>query len=153
MKLLELKIPPPLLFLFSALLMWLTYRFCDSFNFYIPHRIALSVICFLAFSLLGFIALLTFIQANATVNPIRIEQTSRFVTHGVYRISRNPMYLSLTGILLAWGLFLTNVLALCLPIFFVLYITRFQIQPEEIILQRLFGEDFTQYRQKVRRWL
>lgn len=153
MKLLELKIPPPLLFLFIALLMWLAYRFCYRFNVYIPYHIMLSVICLLAFSLLGLIALLTFIQSNATVNPIYIDQTTRFVTHGVYKISRNPMYLSLAGVLLAWGLFCANALALCLPLFFVLYITRFQIQPEEIILQQLFGESFTQYRQQVRRWL
>ena len=72
---------------------------------------------------------------------------------GVYRASRNPMYLGMALLLAAWGLQLANLAALLgLPLF-VLYMNRFQIGPEERGLRQKFGSDFDQYRAAVRRWL
>jgi protein-S-isoprenylcysteine O-methyltransferase Ste14 len=55
--------------------------------------------------------------------------------------------------LLAWAIYLAQPLALLGPLAFVLYITHFQIVPEERVLSGLFGEEFADYRDRVRRWL
>jgi protein-S-isoprenylcysteine O-methyltransferase Ste14 len=75
------------------------------------------------------------------------------VTSGVYRFTRNPMYLGLCFVLLAWAVFLSSAWAFMGPGAFVLYINRFQIAPEENALSKLFGPAFAKYQSKVRRWL
>ncbi len=94
-----------------------------------------------------------FIKSKTTVNPMRPEDSSALVVKGIYRISRNPMYLGFVVILLAWGVFLGSALAfLMLPIF-VWYIRTFQILPEEKALEDNFGENYKVYKSKVRRWI
>jgi protein-S-isoprenylcysteine O-methyltransferase Ste14 len=63
------------------------------------------------------------------------------------------MYLGLLLVLLGWASFLANALAFMFLPLFVLYINRFQIDPEERALVSMFGQDFTNYLSKVRRWL
>ncbi len=104
----------------------------------------------LCFDLLG---LLAFRASRTTVNPLRPQRAAALVTHGVYRVTRNPMYVGMALLLLAWALYLSAWLALAGPIVFVLYITRFQILPEERALRARFGDAFTRYAAQVRRWL
>jgi protein-S-isoprenylcysteine O-methyltransferase Ste14 len=78
---------------------------------------------------------------------------SALVTGGVYRLTRNPMYLGLLLDLLAWAVFLWAPLALAVLPIFVLYIHRFQIVSEERALSSLFGSEYADYKQLVRRWL
>jgi protein-S-isoprenylcysteine O-methyltransferase Ste14 len=75
------------------------------------------------------------------------------VVTGIYRISRNPMYLGMLLLLVAWAILLSNLAAsLVLPLF-VLYMNHFQISPEEVALASRFGADFAAYCKAVRRWL
>ena len=108
------------------------------------------VVVGLAFDLLGLIA---FRASRTTINPLRPERSTVLVTGGVYRITRNPMYMGMALLLLAWAVYLSSLLPLAGPLVFVLTITRFQIQPEERALKTLFGEDFARYAARVRRWL
>ena len=78
---------------------------------------------------------------------------TQLVTSGVYRYTRNPMYLGMACLLLAWAVYLQNPLALLGVPLFMAYITQFQIKPEERMLVKLFGDAFIRYRQQVRRWL
>jgi protein-S-isoprenylcysteine O-methyltransferase Ste14 len=78
---------------------------------------------------------------------------SSLVSSGVYRITRNPMYVGVLLVLVAWATFLAAPLALPGPLAFVLYIGRFQIAPEEAVLGKLFGAEYAEYKAKVRRWL
>jgi protein-S-isoprenylcysteine O-methyltransferase Ste14 len=87
------------------------------------------------------------------MNPIKASAASSLVTSGVYRYTRNPMYLGLSVTLMAWAVFLSNLLALVAVPLFVLYISRFQISPEERVLSSLFGAEYAAYKEKVRRWL
>jgi protein-S-isoprenylcysteine O-methyltransferase Ste14 len=81
------------------------------------------------------------------------ESSSSLVVSGIYRWSRNPMYLGFLLGLLGWAIFLSNVLAfLFLPVF-ILYMNRFQIEPEEKALAVLFGKQFAAYKSRVRQWL
>lgn len=94
-----------------------------------------------------------FRRHKTTVNPFKPEQSTSLVATGVYRLSRNPMYLGLLLALMGWSAFLANwASALVLPAF-VAYMNRFQIQPEERALTERFGSQFLAYTKSVRRWL
>ncbi len=108
------------------------------------------VVVGIAFDLLG---LLAFRSARTTVNPLKPERASSMVTGGVYRVTRNPMYLGMAVLLVAWAVYLSRGLPFVGPVVFVLYITRFQIEPEERALRSLFGEEYSSYASRVRRWL
>jgi len=96
---------------------------------------------------------IAFRHAKTTVNPLKPETASSIVTSGVFRFTRNPMYVGLALVLLAWAVFLSSPWAsLGLPAF-ILYMNRFQIVPEERVLSRMFGTEYSAYRARVRRWL
>lgn len=96
---------------------------------------------------------MTFRRHHTTVDPRFPDKTSTLVTRGVYRLSRNPMYLGFLLCLMGLALHLGSVFAWALVPLFVLYMNRFQIRPEEVVLQAAFGDAFTTYRRQVRRWL
>jgi protein-S-isoprenylcysteine O-methyltransferase Ste14 len=153
MKTLELKIPPPIIAILTATAMWFVKDFAPAFELALSARlIAAGVVLCLAgyFGIAGTIA---FRRAKTTVNPLKPENSSSLVTSGVYRLTRNPMYVSFTLILVAWMVYLSSLASIAGPLLYALYITRFQIQPEERILQGIFGEAFTNYKQRTRRWL
>jgi protein-S-isoprenylcysteine O-methyltransferase Ste14 len=102
---------------------------------------------------ISLMAVISFRRARTTVNPLRPGTASTLVTGGIYRHTRNPMYLGLSIILLGWAVYLANAPALLLLPGFVLYIYRFQIVPEERTLAALFGAEYQAYRTRVRRWL
>ncbi len=155
---LELRIPPAILLLICGTLMWAIALLLPSlslkFHSY-THTVILPI--FLLLLLLGsslvVSGIFAFYRAGTTVNPIRPEHASSLVMTGVYRYSRNPIYLGLALILLSWGLYLSNVLSLLFVIVFICYMNHFQIKPEERILHKLFGAQFEQYQCNVRRWL
>lgn len=148
MKILETRIPPPLLVLLFGFFMWLVVRnSVESWRLYLTAGLALIAVCLFAS------ALMAFRSAQTTVNPHHPDKTSTLVTSGVFRISRNPIYLAMLLILIAWGVWLGNPTALLLSAGFVGYMNRFQIAPEERALQDNFGDEFLRYRQQVRRWL
>lgn len=148
-----MKVPPPALALLFALLMWpvssLVAPVEVPFGWRVGAALALALIG-LGFSVAGVTA---FKRARTTINPTKPDTASSLVSGGVYRITRNPMYLGLLLLLLAWAAFLSNPLALLLVPVFVLYINRFQINPEERALSSLFGGKYAAYRKRVRRWI
>jgi protein-S-isoprenylcysteine O-methyltransferase Ste14 len=103
-----------------------------------------------AFDLAG---LISFRRAKTTINPLKPQRTSSLVARGIYRYTRNPMYVGMAFLLTAWAAWLAQPLALLGPVAFVLYINRFQIAPEERVLGTIFGEEFAAYKARVRRWL
>ena len=111
--------------------------------------LALNVIA-LVFGAGGIIA---FRIAKTTINPIQIDQASRVVTGGIYRVTRNPMYVGLTALLTTWAVWLSVPLTLFGPVFFALFIHRFQILPEERVMSTKFGKEYDEYRKRARRWL
>jgi protein-S-isoprenylcysteine O-methyltransferase Ste14 len=84
---------------------------------------------------------------------LKPETSTSLVASGLYRWTRNPMYLGFLTVLLGLGVFLSNPLALAPIPLFVLYMTRFQIRPEEKALEARFGADFAAYKSRVRRWI
>ncbi|MBY5993193.1 methyltransferase family protein [Ferrimonas balearica] len=152
MKALELKVPPLLLMVAVAGLMALLAPVTPT----LPLEPALRLIGTTLATALGVTILvagaLAFRRADTTVNPTTPEASRQLVVQGIYRRSRNPMYLGMLALLLGWGLFLASPAALALLPAFVLYLNRFQIQPEERALRARFGADFDRYCQQVGRW-
>lgn len=150
---LELKVPPGILVVLFALLMRWGSACAPGLAVQIPWRSAIAGMVVLAGLLLGLLAVLQFKRAKTTVNPIKPQSSSALVVSGIYGVSRNPIYLGMLLMLLGWAVWLDNLLALAVLPLFILYLNRFQIQPEERALAALFGTDFQSYCTQVRRWI
>jgi protein-S-isoprenylcysteine O-methyltransferase Ste14 len=153
MHALELKIPPPVVALVLALVMWLTAGVAGL----VPVPDVGRVLCAVALVCIGqgisIAGLVAFRRARTTVNPIKASSASSLVTGRVYAFTRNPMYLGLLLTLMGWAVFLASPFAVLWVVVYVVYITRFQIIPEERVLSSLFGADYEAYKGRVRRWL
>lgn len=150
---LELIVPPPAVTLAIGVLMWLLARWLPALQFALPLRgVLASVLAIAGFALLGACAL-QFRRAGTTVNPMKPQKASALVQGGFYRFSRNPIYLADALILVGWGLWLSNFASLAAIALFVVYLNRFQIEPEERALHKAFGAEFDAYRRRVRRWV
>ena len=150
---LETKVPPPVVALLTGLGMWALRRRLAA-----PDtapmgddRIAVAIaLVGVAIMVSGFIA---FRRARTTTNPMHPGTASSLVSTGIYRITRNPMYLGLTIVLTAWAFHLGSSMTMIGPILFVAYISTFQITPEERVLLGIFGDDYRAYTRRVRRWI
>lgn len=148
----KIKIPPPIVTLVFAFLMFLI-AYSVKLNVPIFGKAILLSFGGLVSALLLLPALIQFYRSKTTVNPLKPETAKFLVVSGVYKYSRNPMYLGMATLLLTWGLYLGNPLNLILFFAYILYMNRFQIMYEEVALQKIFGEDFSNYKNKVRRWI
>ena len=153
MRALELKVPPPLVALLIAAAMWGISLATPLTN--VPARIRLGIAITIALTgvATAISGVAAFRRAKTTVNPLKPETSSSLVTSGIYRLTRNPMYVGLAMVLIAWAIFLSSAWTFLGPLVFVLYMTRFQIMPEERVLLGMFGETYSAYQAKVRRWL
>jgi protein-S-isoprenylcysteine O-methyltransferase Ste14 len=150
---LELKIPPPAVALAVGLLMWFASPLVAPAAVPFGYRVGVAALLASVGVQVVIVALIAFLRAKTTIKPTNPGESSALVTGGVFRYSRNPMYLGLLLCLLAWAVYLSNWLALLLAPAFMIYMNRFQIQPEERALSALFGAEYASYRAKVRRWL
>jgi protein-S-isoprenylcysteine O-methyltransferase Ste14 len=153
MQTLELKIPPPVVALLVAVAMWGISLATATVDIPALIRVAAATTIALAGIGTAISGAVAFRRAKTTVNPLKPEATSSLVTAGVYRFTRNPMYIGLAVVLLAWAVFVSSPLALLGPLVFILYIGRFQIIPEERVLSAMFGAAYSEYQAEVRRWL
>lgn len=153
MSALELKVPPPIVALILALLMWLTPAIAGLVPTPDLARVLAAVVLACIGQGIGFAGVAAFRRAKTTVNPTKANLASSLVVQGVYRWTRNPMYVGFLLTLLAWAVFLANPVAVLWVVVFVLYITRFQIIPEERVLVSLFGGEYESYKERVRRWV
>ena len=134
-------------------LMWLISPVWSSFELNETIKYGLVLMFFLCGISIELSGLLSFRKAKTTINPLKPENSSQIVNFGIYQKTRNPMYLGMTLLLFGWAIFLSNFLAFALIPLFVVYITQFQIKPEEKILTEIFGDEFLQYKKQVRRWI
>ncbi|MEE4216386.1 MAG: isoprenylcysteine carboxylmethyltransferase family protein [Xanthomonadales bacterium] len=153
MSKLELRIPPVGISLLFAAAMWLVSAFTPAYSFDPAFRLVVIALLMAAAAVFGLGGILSFKRAGTTVNPLDPEKSASLVSSGVYRFSRNPMYLALLLVLLALGVFLANVNALVIAALFVPYMNRFQIGPEERAMEKLFEPQFQEYCASVRRWI
>jgi protein-S-isoprenylcysteine O-methyltransferase Ste14 len=150
---LQLRIPPLVVVGLAGGLGWITTRIVPTLNFEFSGRAELAA----TFGLLGVacsvLGVLSFRFARTTVNPMTPDATTALVVSGIYRVTRNPMYLGFLLLLVAEMVWLANPVAFLVAPAFVLYLDRFQIAPEEIALRSRFGAEFDAYAANVRRWI
>lgn len=150
---LELRIAPDVVWLLTAALMWLSSGLTRDIDISIGVRIALAALCFCAGIALIVRVRVELDRAHTTWHPTEPERSTSLVTSGPFRFSRNPMYLGMWLVLVGWGVVLESLPALAVTILFVLYLTRFQIVPEERALFATLGDEYREYSSRVRRWL
>jgi len=152
MNRLELLIPPPVWFAFSWGAMWGLSKI-DPFIIIIPGTSFLGKGFFVIGLGIALWAVARFLRQKTTINPHKPQKSARLVTGGIYRITRNPMYLGMVLILIGIALSYGSVLGAVIVPLFVVIITKLQIEPEERALEDLFGAAYLAYKEKVRRWI
>lgn len=153
MRALELKIPPVAIALLVGVLMWALTKFAPAFAFALPAGRLIAVGVAVVGVVIAALGVIAFRRAKTTVNPLDPGSASSLVVTGIYRRTRNPMYLGVLMVLFGWGLWLANALALPVAAGFIPLLNRLQIQPEERLLTERFGAAYTDYQSRVRRWL
>ena len=112
----------------------------------------LGIVIIICGLLVLILAVRVFKQLETTINPMQPSQASKLAIIGPFKYTRNPMYLGMSIMLIGFGLIFGAKLTVCFVGMFVLYITVFQIIPEERAMQEKFT-DWKDYCSKVRRWL
>lgn len=153
MKFLELKIPPVALAVLVGTMMWFFSKSVTSSQdpeFWVQ---LISSLWFCVGAVIALLGVLEFKNAKTTVDPRRPDRTCSMVSSGIYRISRNPMYLGFLIMLSAWTIYLSAIINFLFLPLFVVYMNRFQIAPEERFMIQKFGADYEKYMTEVRRWI
>jgi len=150
---LALKVPPPLQALIVAILMWVVGRQLPGGQLDFTIQLPLAILFAISGIAVVASAMMKFLRASTTVDPFHPEEASHLVVDGIFRFSRNPMYLSLLLLLFGWTIWLGSIFNIALLAGFVWYISTFQIKPEEEVLRSLFGENYEHYCSSVRRWI
>ena len=146
-----MKIPPPILVLILVVSSFLSSKKIDVIH--IPHQTLVSILILLIGILILIIPVTKFIKYKTTIDPIEFKKVNNLVTSGIYKYSRNPMYLGLLMIVISTSIFYLNIFSITTPILFVSWINRFQIEREEIFLTEKFGKEYLSYKTKTRRWI
>jgi protein-S-isoprenylcysteine O-methyltransferase Ste14 len=149
----ELKIPPLAVFFIFAALMWLVAKALPVADIALPAKNMIAAGIAVVGGVIAGAGILSFLRVRTTLNPFEPGKSSSLVTTGIYAVTRNPMYLSLLFVLVGWAVYLSNMATVVVIPFFMAYMNRFQIMPEERALSSLFGGEFEAYCKRVRRWL
>ena len=145
------KVPPPIVTFICGLTIYFSKSFFNEFFSYSNNIISLFL---LILGLLVFLsAVKSFRRQKTTVNPLEPRQASSLVTSGIFKFSRNPMYLGMLIILLSLSCKFNLIGGMIISLFFYIFITKFQIIPEEAAMNELFGNEFIDYSNKTRRWI
>ena len=143
-------IPPPIVTIVFLFVIFFTK---DLFRFSVTLPSSLGFIIIFAGLMIIFIAARHFKKANTTINPTKPENASVLVSKGIFSYSRNPMYLGMLLIIIGFSIIHNLMAVLVIMPLWVIYITNFQIIPEEEAMEVIFKEDFLNYCKKTRRWI
>jgi protein-S-isoprenylcysteine O-methyltransferase Ste14 len=149
----KLIIPPPLWAVLAGVLIWASARFLPQFTYNFPGQSVVANSFFGAAIALGVVAVASFLMKGTTISPHTPDKTSSLVTTGLYRFTRNPMYLALLLALIGFAVARGHPLGLVPVIAFVIVMEAFQIRPEEAMLEEKFGDEYRSYKARVRRWI
>lgn len=150
-KEMDTKIPPPLVTLMFGLFIYFSRRIFPKIE--ILNSFYLGIFLLLLGLLILISAVQLFKKDKTTVNPLSPEQATKLVTGGIFKFSRNPMYLGMAFVLASMTVLFNIIGGIIFIALFCLYITKFQIIPEEKAMRELFGQDYDQYKKVTRRWI
>ena len=153
MKSLELKVPPLILAIAFALIMYGVALLLPAADLTIDARTSVAIVFAGLGALIVAAGIVAFRRHKTTANPMAPEQAATVVVDGIYRFTRNPMYLGFVLMLAGWAVYLANAGAVLLVPGFVFWMTEWQIKPEERALAIRFGAEYAEYVDAVRRWI
>ena len=145
------KIPPPIIALVCALGILFSKPFFREYSN--VNNSSISILFFLIGIACFFFAIKLFKKHNTTISPLKPVKATSLIVSGIYMYSRNPMYLGMLFILISTSIRFNIIGGIISISTFIIYITKFQIIPEEEQLKRIFGEKFLNYKKKTRMWL
>ncbi len=145
------KIPPPVVALILVISNYFSSKKIDLIHITFQTSIAIFILFVGLLILIN--PVLKFIKSKTTINPIKFKKVNKLVTSGIYKYSRNPMYLGFLIIVISSSIFYLNIYSILTPLFFYIWINRFQIKREEIFLTEKFGKEYLSYKNKTRRWI
>ena len=146
-----LKIPPPLLVLILVISNYFSSKKIDLIH--LPNQNLISIILLLIGVFILINPIIKFIKSKTTIDPIKFKKVNKLITLGIYKYSRNPMYLGLLVIVISTSILYLNIFSITTPFLFYFWINRFQIKREEIFLSEKFGKEYLLYMNKTRRWI
>ena len=146
-----LKIPPPIIALFLVISNFFSSKRIDLIQ--LPNQTLISILILFIGIFILIIPVSKFVKSKTTIDPIKFKKVNKLVTSGIYKYSRNPMYLGLLLIVISSSILYLNIYSVITPIFFYYWINRFQIKREEIFLTEKFGKEYLLYMTRTRRWI
>ena len=147
----KLKIPPPILVIILITSIYFSSDKLDLIS--VPYRTLFSIVILSIGILVIINPVVKFIKSKTTVNPVEFKNVEKLVTSGIYKYSRNPMYLGMIMIIISTTVYYLNFYSLLTPFIFFFWINRFQIKREEVFLEEKFGQEYLSYKTKTRRWI
>ncbi|MBB12645.1 MAG: hypothetical protein CMC78_00545 [Flavobacteriaceae bacterium] len=145
------KIPPPILVLILITSNYFSQNQFETTN--LPYKLSISILILLVGTLILINPVFKFIKSKTTVNPVKFTKVSKLVTTGIFKYSRNPMYLGMIFVIISTSIFYLNYYSIITPFIFYFWINRFQIKREEIFLAKKFGKEYLSYKSKTRKWI
>ena len=147
----KVKIPPPIIVFFLTTLVYFSSNFFIGFD--LPFRTPISLTLLLIGLLVIFVPVIQFIKSKTTINPQNFKNVNNLVSSGIFKISRNPMYLGMLIIISSTVVYYLNYFSFFTPFIFYFWINEFQIKREEKKLEEKFGSDYKKYKSKTKRWI
>ena len=147
----ETKIPPPLVALTFGFLINYTRDIFPKIE--IRYEIIFGSFMIIVGLIIILSAIILFRKYQTSITPLNPSNATKLITDGIYKCSRNPMYLGLLLVLLGFSIILNLIGGFFLIPLFILYLNLFQIIPEENAMVDLFKDEFLEYKKKVRRWI
>ncbi|HEY5610880.1 MAG TPA: isoprenylcysteine carboxylmethyltransferase family protein [Thermoanaerobaculia bacterium] len=148
----QILAPPPVLF-FIALILGGSLQYFRPRTVGLPFDVgmAIGMTMLLVAGSLGFSALWTMTKAKTTVHPY--HSPTSLVTHGAFRLTRNPLYVTLVLVHLAIAIMADSIWLLLATILLIALLDFGVIRPEERHIESIFGADYLAYKARVRRWI
>ncbi len=150
---LSLKIPPVALGIIAISLIWICHRFVPLYQINFLYQKILAALLIGAGIAVALLGVFTFIKMGTTFDPRVPKDANALVAIGIYRYSRNPMYLGLLLVIIGMAVYWGALSGILVIFAFIGYMNKYQIAPEEAALREKFGKHFIDYTQKVRRWI
>ena len=145
------KIPPPLVALTFGFLINYTKNIFPKIE--IKNEIIFGSFMIISGLIIILSAIILFKKYQTTITPLNPSNATKLITDGIYKFSRNPMYLGLLLVLVGISIILSLTGGFFFILLFILYMNLFQIIPEENAMVDLFKDEFLEYKKNVRRWI
>lgn len=146
-------IPPPIITFVMAGGMYVLAERADVAPFDFRGRLAIAAAFGVAGLAIEATSIAAFVRARTTVNPLAPSRSAKLVVGGLYRFSRNPMYVGMLFLLIAAFFYFGEAANAAFAALFVFLLNALQIKPEEKALEEKFGDEYRAYKARVRRWL